>query len=69
MDPNATLRDIDDADRINASTRRAMADLFTWITRGGFPPDWEVYPKGTRRVAKVYGKLRGMGSTYWTNVR
>ena len=69
MDPNAALRDIDEAKRVDASTRRTMVDLYTWIVRGGFSPDWAVYPKGTRRFAKVFGKMRGMGDTYWTNVR
>jgi hypothetical protein len=69
MDPNATLKIIDGAKRLNAEAHEAMANLHGWISRGGFPPTWELYPKGTRRFAKVYGKQRGMGATYWTNVR
>ncbi len=61
MDPNAALREIDEARRIDAETREQMNDLFSWIVRGGFAPDWKVYPRGTKRMAKEFGKLRGMG--------
>lgn len=69
MDPNATLRLIDDAKRVDATARRAMVDLYNWMSCGGFPPSWDIYPKGTRRFAKVYGKMRGMGNEHWSNVR
>jgi len=69
MDPNAALREIDSSTRIDAETRETMGNLFSWIARGGFPPDWKVYPKGTKRMAQRFGTLRGMGETYWTNVR
>lgn len=69
MDPNAALRIIDTAKRIDASTKEAMGALFSWVMRGGFAPDWKLYPRGTKRMAKAFGKMRGMGETYWTNVR
>jgi hypothetical protein len=68
MDPNAALRRIDGAKRIDAETRETMGSLFSWITRGGFAPDWKLYPRGAKRMAKMFGKLRGMGETYWTHV-
>ena len=49
MDPNACLRIINDATRINAEAREACENLYTWIARGGFAPDWTAYPLGTKR--------------------
>ena len=56
MDPNAALRMIDDADRVDAETREVMRGLYTWLSRGGFAPDWSRYPKGARRFRKAYGE-------------
>lgn len=56
MDPNAALREIDDADRVDAETREMMAGLHGWLSRGGFAPDWDAYPTGTRRYRRIYGK-------------
>lgn len=56
MDPNAALRMIDDADRVDAETREVMRGLHQWLSRGGFEPDWTDYPTGTRRYRKAYGK-------------
>jgi len=58
MDPTAALRRIDDADRVDADTREAMRGLHQWLSRGGFAPDWDAYPTGTRRYRKAYGKPR-----------
>jgi hypothetical protein len=58
MDPNAALRMIDDADRVDAETREAMRGLHQWLSRGGFAPDWDAYPTGTRRYRKAYGQRR-----------
>ena len=55
MDPNAALRMIDEADRVDAETREVMRGLHQWLSRGGFQPDWEEYPKGTRRYRTAYG--------------
>jgi len=55
MDPDAALRMIDDADRVDAETREVMRGLHQWLSRGGFAPDWTAYPTGTRRYRKVYG--------------
>ena len=49
MDPNATLRMIDEF-----LTKRQSGDevdewcehIYDWIDRGGFAPDWEAYPLG-----------------------
>jgi hypothetical protein len=60
MDPDAALRMIDDADRVDAETREVMSGLYGWLSRGGFAPDWERYPKGARRFRKAYGHQRGM---------
>ncbi len=60
MDPDAALRMIDDADRVDAETREVMRGLHGWLLGGGFAPDWESYPKGTRRFRKAYGPQRGM---------
>jgi hypothetical protein len=54
MDPNATLRMIEDAPRLDAACREAMATLHGWIAGGGFEPDWAAYPKGTKRYRRIY---------------
>lgn len=59
MDPNVALRMIDDADRVDAETREVMLGLHQWLSGGGFPPDWDAYPTGTRRYRKAYGKRHG----------
>lgn len=56
MDPNAALRMIDESDRVDADTREVMRGLHGWLSRGGFAPDWDEYPTGTRRYRKAYGK-------------
>lgn len=58
MDPDAALRMIDDADRVDAETREVMRGLHQWLSRGGFEPDWSSYPTGTRRYRKAHGKIR-----------
>jgi hypothetical protein len=58
MDPDAALRMIDDADRVDAETREIMRGLHQWLSRGGFQPDWAAYPTGTRRYRKAYGVAR-----------
>jgi hypothetical protein len=50
MDPNATLKMIDDA--INAGTNGDEVDdwcciLASWLAMGGFEPAWDRYPMGT----------------------
>ena len=55
MDPDAALRMIDDADRVDAETRDVMRGLHQWLSRGGFQPDWAAYPTGTRRYRKAHG--------------
>ena len=55
MDPDAALRMIEDADRVDAETREVMRGLHQWLSGGGFQPDWDAYPTGTRRYRKAYG--------------
>jgi hypothetical protein len=53
MDPTACLRRIADCNRFSsAECRTACADLHTWIRRGGFQPDWDAYPLGTKRYER-----------------
>lgn len=63
MDPNAALRMIDDADRVDAETREVMRGLHQWLARGGFAPDWDAYPTGTRRYRRAYGGARKSHAT------
>lgn len=63
MDPDAALRMIDDADRVDAETREVMRGLHSWLSRGGFAPDWDSYPTGTRRYRKAYGKQQSRSSS------
>lgn len=55
MDPNATLRLIDEATRMNSETREHINNLRSWIARGGFHPDWNEYPRGAARYRKALG--------------
>ena len=59
MDPDAALRMIEDADRVDAETREVMRGLHQWLSRGGFQPNWAAYPTGARRYRKAYGKRQG----------
>ena len=55
MDPDAALRLIDSASRVDADTREAIRGLQQWLSRGGFAPDWTAYPTGTRRFRRALG--------------
>lgn len=57
MDPNATLRLIGESSRIDRDTSEAMANLYSWLSRGGFAPNWSAYPKATKRFRRVYGSV------------
>lgn len=53
MDPNACLRRI--ADTIYDATDEcleACCDLSRWLRNGGFQPDWDACPAGTRRFKR-----------------
>jgi hypothetical protein len=62
MDPDAALRMIEEADRVDSETREVMRGLHQWLARGGFAPDWAAYPTGTRRYRKAYSSTRKMGA-------
>lgn len=50
MDPNATLEEIDRFVREKESNDELyflLDDLYDWLKKGGFEPDWEKYPDGT----------------------
>ena len=38
MDPNATLRIVQDKSNDRSERRKAATDLYHWIVSGGFPP-------------------------------
>lgn len=65
MDPNATLSRIADLLRQSAydgdaglELDFACQDLFDWIARGGFEPEWDKHPSATGyyRCREVYHK-------------
>ena len=49
MDPNATLRDINDALDVDDTEAADLAceDLYRWLTFNAFAPDWTRYPAAT----------------------
>ena len=56
MDPNATLRDINDflaAGNEGESVDEYCKFLYDWLKGGGFAPDWNKYP-----LAADYYKCR-----------
>ncbi len=58
MDPNATLRDINDflADRhVGEKVDIWCEYLYDWLSHGGFNPDWDKYP-----LATDYYRLRAV---------
>jgi hypothetical protein len=50
MDPNATLRDLEAelAAKDYRAAQRCRADLMSWLSSGGFAPDWSRYPTAAR---------------------
>jgi len=49
MDPNETLKQIDRLalQRFNhQEAAEYCADLLEWLTKGGFQPKWDLYPRG-----------------------
>ena len=59
MDPDATLERIEDAviSQDLAESDSACEDLRSWLAIGGFAPDWERYPIGTKRYQKTAERL------------
>jgi hypothetical protein len=50
MDPNATLRYIDHfiaCGDTGVEVDYACQDLYDWLAKGGFKPDWDKYELGT----------------------
>jgi hypothetical protein len=50
MDPDATLHQIDDflaAHKPGEEVDAWCRNLWKWISRGGFEPNWDKYPLGT----------------------
>lgn len=49
MDPNETLKEIDESIAQNDfdEVRASIAELYTWISKGGFEPNWLAYPRAT----------------------
>ena len=58
MDPNATLAAIDHLLRTHEyhEARDASDDLFCWINRGGFHPNWKAKKAATKFFVQRYGR-------------
>lgn len=56
MDPNATLRMIEEAlrDRDYRLANQLKWSLFQWLARGGFEPDWSKYPQASAYYHKRF---------------
>ena len=58
MDPNETLKQIDQHLETDVeAAKEACLDLATWMSKGGFNPVWDRYPK----AAAYYGKRAKAG--------
>lgn len=62
MDPNTTLELIDDAifDGDREAAREHRANLRTWLSKGGFEPTWNDYPRAARfcgRDVPMFGEV------------
>jgi len=58
MDPNATLRDIDEFIDDTAMSNQLvdLCDaLHTWLLHGGYEPDWTAYPSGASYYLGYHG--------------
>ena len=64
MDPNATLEMIDDAlaEGDRAMAREHRSNLFTWLSRGGFAPEWEAYPDAAKFCGPMVARYSGEAS-------
>jgi len=61
MDPNATIALIASTSSLAAYDMREHIDnLRTWISRGGFHPDWSAYPVGEARYQRGVGADRSV---------
>lgn len=54
MDPNTTLKWIEEGLRAGESVGDHVGDLACWLDRGGFAPDWQQHPKAARAFWKAY---------------
>lgn len=59
MDPDATLERIEDAvvSQNLADSDEACRDLFDWLTKDGFEPQWKLHPLATRRYRQTAERL------------
>jgi hypothetical protein len=68
MDPNATLASIDHAlarvqfdEAAGVEVDEACEDLWRWLGRGGFEPDWKRYPIATGYYRSQEPRLKALG--------
>ena len=59
MDPDATLKQIDDfllLRKTGAIVDVWVEELATWLNKGGFDPDWDRYPLATSYFNTITGR-------------
>jgi hypothetical protein len=68
MDPNATLRMIDEFIEARSTSNEvdeSVENLREWLAKGGFEPDWKRYPLGTAyyhaRMVQRAKHISGLG--------
>ena len=66
MDPNATLEAIADALRADdiADALDYSIDLWCWLDKDGYPPQWEMYPRATACYLRHAANLGGSDHRY-----
>lgn len=64
MDPNTTLRDIEDEIQMQAPPSSVVYkmcdDLREWLNKGGFEPNWDKYPIGSAFYRGLYHPKRSI---------
>lgn len=54
MDPDACLRLLQEAVKAGEPFARHLDDLYRWINRGGFEPDWTKHPEAAHEYRLAY---------------
>ena len=65
MDPNATLRAIDEARNLITRVELTLA-LREWLRKGGFAPTWSAYPEASAYVLRFLN--HGTPNPDWKHV-
>ena len=55
LNPDEMLRTINDEPTLTVAFYKAFGQLAAWLGRGGSQPNWDAYPRGTKRYRREKG--------------